>query len=408
MSAASAAAAACTAFPPLKAGEGVHVQPIPPALPTEFPVTASGKPRVFLTSVKIPDDHIWANGLFQNVYVIYKMLETLGFEPWILVDNNEGHKDAKVHEKFRLTDFKEYMAAPFPIVSYVEMGMSCDPAIRRFFRNMGAKVSKLYLGNILNIDIETVTFLPGANFSHHVAGELDEIWVSPHYDIHAEYAGSVNGLCGRTRIAPYVWDPHFLENVGQPYNTSGLTVESPRTFLVMEPNISFQKNALIPILALEAYYREFPSRVDQVIVVNGERFKANPYFQSSVAPNLTILRDGKLQLMPRAHMINVVRVFKNPIVLQHQVNNAYNYSTLEWFTLGYPVIHNVPQFKDYGYYYDRNDFESAAALISTIVAHHDKNVEAYKAHAKQLAWRFSPYNPENAEAWKRLLLEKTP
>lgn len=391
-------------FPSLKAGSGLDAQPVTNACPPKL-VTNVEKPRVFLTTVRIPDDHIWANGLFQNVYIIYKMLEIVGFEPWLMVDNNENHKEAKLHDKFRLTDFKSYMMNPFKVVGYVEMGMSCDPSIRKFFKSMGAKVAKLYLGNILNIDIETITFFNNMNFSHHVAGELDEIWVSPHYDIHAEYAGSINGMCGKTRVAPYVWDPMFIQELGNLYDSSGLTLNSPRTFVIMEPNISFQKNCLIPILAMEAYYRKHPERVDQVIVINGNKFAENAYFADSILPNLSIYESGKLKLMPRAHMINAARGFRNAIIVQHQVNNGYNYSFLEWTTMGFPVVHNVPQFKQYGYYYDGNDFLGAATQIEQIVANHERNKEAYAAHAKQLAWRFSIYNPENANAWKKLVTE---
>jgi hypothetical protein len=386
-------------FPLLKAGSGLETQPVANACPSTLVVHE--KPRVFLTTVRIPDEHIWANGLFQNVYIIYKMLEIMGFEPWLMVDNNDNNKEAKLHDKFRLTDFKTYMMNPFKVVGYVEMAMSCDPSIRKFFKSMGAKVTKLYLGNILNIDIETITFFGGMNFSHHVAGELDEIWVSPHYDIHAEYAGSINGMCGKTRIAPYVWDPMFIQELGHMYDDTGLGLNSPRTFIVMEPNISFQKNCLIPIMALEAYYRKHPERVEQVIVINGHKFVENAYFVNSVAPNLSIYASGKLKLMPRAHMINVARAFRNAIIVQHQVNNGYNYSFLEWFTMGFPLVHNIPQFKEYGYYYDGNDFHGAASQIEQIVADHNK--EAYAAHAKQLAWRFSIYNPENVHAWKKLL-----
>jgi hypothetical protein len=261
------------------------------------------------------------------------------------------------------------------------------------------------LGNILNIDIETITFYKGVNFSHHVAGELDEICVSPHYDIHAEYAGSINGILGKTRIAPYVWDPIFIEQAN-PYDGSNLTVESARTFVIMEPNISFQKNSLIPILAIEAYYRKFPSRVDQVTVINGQKLKENSFFSQSILPNLTIFHNGKLNLMPRAHIVNIVKVFRNAIILQHQVNNSYNYSFLEWFTLGFPLVHNVPQFKEYGYYYEMNDFDGAADRIEQITKFHDMNKEAYKTMAKQLTWRFSIHNQENMDTWRRLAFEK--
>lgn len=391
-------------FPRIRAGEGNLYQPIAHAYPATL--STKEKPRIFLTTVRIPDDHIWANGLFQNVYVIYKMLEIAGLEPWLLVDDNSKNRDAKLHQKFRMTDFQTYSQHPYRIAGYVEMGMSCDPSIRRFFRSMGAKVSKLYLGNILNIDIETVTFYPSVNFSHHVAGELDEIWVSPHYDIHTDYAGAINGMCGKTRVAPYVWDPMFIEDLGHVYDSTGLTQLSPRLFVMMEPNISFQKNGLIPIMALEAYYRKYPSRVAQIVAVNGEKLKNNQYFQASIAPSLTTLTDKKLELMPRAHMINAAKAFKNAIIVQHQVNNEYNYSFLEWITMGFPVVHNVQRFKEYGYYYEGDDFDAAAAQIEVITEHHDKNVEAYKAHAKQLTWRFSIYNPDNISAWRELMLEK--
>jgi hypothetical protein len=391
-------------YPTLRTGSGLLTQDIPSVVPKTLIV--SDKPRVFLTTVRIPDEHIWANGLFQNVYVIYKLLEIAGYEPWLLVDNNENNKDAKLHEKFRLTDFKTYMFAPHRIAAYIEMGMSCDPSIRRFFRSMGAKVAKLYLGNILNIDIETITFYKDVNFSHHVAGELDEIWVSPHYDFHAEYAGSINGLCGKTRIAPYVWDPMFIQELGHAYDGSKMNVESARQFIIMEPNISFQKNSLIPIMATESYYRKYPQRIDTVTVINGQKLKENQYFQHSVLPNITSYAAGKLHLMPRAHMINVARVFRSAIIIQHQVNNEYNYSLLEWMTMGFPVVHNIPRFRDYGYYYEGNDFEAAAEQINNVTLNHEKNKEAYAAHAKQLTWNFSIYNPENITKWTSLLTEK--
>jgi hypothetical protein len=391
-------------FTLIKAGDGLTYQPVQHAFPPVF--SKGDKPRVILTSVKIGDDNLWANGLFQNVFVIYKLIESLGMEPYILVDDNENNKEAKVHKSFRMLDFKQYISAPFQVLAYIEIGMSCEPGIRRIFRNSGAKVAKLYLGNILNIDIETITYLPGQNFSHHVAGEIDEIWVSPHYDLHAEYAGSINGLCGRTRVAPYVWDPFFVESLGHVYKGASLSVDAPRTFVVMEPNISFQKNSLISIMALEAYYRRHPGRVKEAIIVNGVRFKENAFFMTSVAPHLTIYKAGLLQLMPRAHIINFVQAYPEAIALQHQVNNEYNYSFLEWMTLGFPVIHNAPRFKEHGYYYEGNNFDAAADQIERVVEHHGKNTESYRAHARQLAWRFSPYNPENMVGWLKLILEK--
>ncbi len=393
-----------TPFPALKDLRGSELfQP----LPTPDPVAlkhGADRPRVFLTTVKIPDDQIWANGLFQNIYILYKMMEVMGYEPYLLVDSLENNKDATVNKKFRMLDFKTYIQAPFPVAAYLEFGMSCDPLIRKFFRNTGAKVAKTYLGNILNIDIETMTFYPSTNFSHHVAGEIDEIWVSPHYDFHADYAGSINGLCGKTRIAPYVWEPYFISDLKEQYKEPAAGVA--RKFVIMEPNISHQKNSLMSIMALEAFYRKHPEKVDTCIVVNGAKMRDVPYFQKSVLPCLKLHQDGKLQMMPRAHIVNFVKVYPDVIVLQHQVNNEYNYSFLEFMAMGFPVVHNHRRLKEFGYYYDRNDFDAGADQIAKVVEWHSKNAEQYKAQAEQLFWRFSIYNPENLEAWRKLLTDK--
>lgn len=389
-------------------GEGSSsFQPIPIANPSSL-LTSSYKPKIVLTSVKIPDDHIWTNGLFQNVYIIYKLLEICQFEPWILVNDNSIHGDSKHSKSFRIMDLKDYSQAPFRVLCYIEIGMSCGSEIRNLFRKMGAKITKLYLGNILNIDIETLTFLPQVNFSHHVAGALDEIWTSPHYDMNAEYAGVINGLCGKTKLAPYVWDPCFISDLGHIYNGSDFTIDSPRTFIIMEPNISYQKNSYIPILALEAYYRKYPSRVKEVIVINGFRIKDNRFFNENIRPQLSILKNDVLKLMPRANILNIARVFNNAIVLQHQISNEYNYSFFEWMTMGFPLIHNVDCFKHFGYYYDDNNFDAAADLISNVIKYHESNKEIYAAHTKQLTWRFSIYNPDNLSSWKSLVSSTHP
>jgi hypothetical protein len=138
-----------------------------------------------------------------------------------------------------------------------------------------------------------------------------------------------------------------------------------------------------------------------VIVVNGNKFKENAYFTNSVAPQLTILASGKLQLMPRAHVGNLMKVMKHAIVIQHQVNNEYNYSLLEFMKMGFPLIHNVPRFSAYGYYYEGNNFDAAAAKIEQVVAAH--NPAQYKLHAEQLAAQFSIYNPENVKGWWNLV-----
>ena len=130
-------------------------------------------PLTGLSGITITDDNLFANGLFQNVFLLYKMFDSAGWTP-ILVVNTKPTNLEKVPEVLRTTrvlSIEDLVKQPLPIKAYIEIGMSIDPQLRRFLKMIGAKTFKLYLGNILNIDIETPVFYPSMNFSHHVIGE---------------------------------------------------------------------------------------------------------------------------------------------------------------------------------------------------------------------------------------------
>ena len=77
--------------------------------------------------------------------------------------------------------------------------------------------------------------------------------------------------------------------------------------------------------------------------------------------------------------------------------------TLELLYAGFPVLHNASIWGNYGYYYEGADLEAAGRLYDSVRQHHNNRLETYKSHARALAWRHSPYNPEIQRAWKELL-----
>jgi hypothetical protein len=367
--------------------------------------TSSEIKAIFLTTTKIPDHHLWANGLFQNVFVLYTMFEAAGYQPFFFVDSVKNNPESDLHKSIRVTDMDTFMKAPFRLYAYIELGMSCAPNIRNAFRSIGAKVIKVYLGNILNIDIETPMFYPEMNFSHHVIGGLDEIWVSPHYWAHKSFSGRINGITSNAKICPYVWDSRFIQVNKDIYQHR---MAPPYSFTVMEPNISFQKNSFFPIMMIEALFKKSPHLVQDCVVINGDKLKNNPFFAQNILPELEIFKAGKLHLLPRADVITVSKHLNNHILLQHTVNNEYNYSFLEHMYMGFPVVHNFSCFKEYGYYYENNNLDSAIAAIEDVITNHILRKEMYKTQSQELCWRFSPYNSENQKAWLKLIDDAVP
>jgi hypothetical protein len=367
------------------------------------------RPIVLLATAVITEENLFSNGLFQNVYVFYRMFEAMGWLPLMIVNKKPENADKipTYMRDIRLVGVEDLAKAPIPIKLYIEIGMSIDSTMRNFMKMCGGKICKLYLGNILNIDIETPIFYPSMHFAHHVIGELDEIWVSPHYSQHASYARALNHVNIEKRaipVAPYVWDPQILTADGARQMTwKPPASEKDDVFLVLEPNISFQKCALVPLMIIEAWFRRNRDWKGTVAVVNGERLMLIPFFRDVIWNRLEIVKAGRVQMKGRMDILTILKEYPSAIPVCHQLNNEYNYMVLEYFWTGYPVLHNASDWAEFGYSYKGSDIASAVELITRIRSAHKDNAAMYRSHARSLAWRHSPYNPDVQRAWAKLI-----
>lgn len=365
------------------------------------------RPILILATATITDENIFSNGLFQNIYLFYRMFDAMGYTTLLLVNSKPKNLDGipDVLKMCRVVAVEDLIKQPIPIKVYIEIGMSIDTTIRKFLKMVGAKVCKLYLGNILNIDTETPVFYPGMNFSHHVVGEMQEIWVSPHYGQHAEYAVALNHVditTERAKIAPYIWDPCILTDDGR-RRIQWTPPTGPPKIIIMEPNISFQKTAVVPIMAMERWYRNHKSWNGEICIYNGERMLMTPFFRDSILPTLELHKDGKIKFFGRKDIISILKEYPSATFLLHQWNNEYNYMLFELFWAGYPVIHNAQAWGSYGYCYTGADLDKIGSLYDEVTTRHTEKSETYRSHARTLAWRHSPYNPEVQKAWAALL-----
>ena len=366
------------------------------------------RPIILLATALITDDNIFMNGLFQNVYVLYRLFESIGSTPIMFVNKKPDSLDKipSYMRNIRIMSSDDIAKSPIPIHTYIEIGMSVDINMHKFLKMCGAKICKLYLGNILNIDIENPIFMPGMNFAHHVKGMMDKIWVSPHYAQHGQYARALNKVDLDKKepiVVPYVWDSQMLTGDNErrfQWRPPSKTEED--VFLILEPNISFQKCSLIPLLILEAWFRKNPNWKGEVVLINGERLMLIPFFRETVWKNLDIVKAGRVKLRGRVDILTLLKEYPSAIPICHQWNNEYNYMVLEYFHCGFPVLHNSGDWSPYGYYYPNADFAKAVEQIEKIREFHHENLETYKTHARGLAWKHSHHNPDVQAEWKKV------
>jgi hypothetical protein len=120
-------------------------------------------------------------------------------------------------------------------------------------------------------------------------------------------------------------------------------------------------------------------------------------------PTLDLVKDGKVKLMGRRDIISILREYPSATFVLHQWNNEYNYMLFELFWTGFPVIHNAMSWGKFGYCYAGADLKKMGEYYDEIIHYHPEKLETYKAHARALTWKHSPYNPEVQKGWASIL-----
>lgn len=370
-------------------------------------IPKTNKKAIILATNDVNDETLFINGLTQNIVVLYHLFESLGFVCYLLQSANNNNSEKKQFIKtYRVITAHEIIRNPIPIRAFIEVGMSIDAATRAYLRSIGATIAKLYLGNILNIDVETVQCYTSMFFNHHLVGEIDEIWTSPHYKQHVDYAAIINRTAmENSRVVPYVWDSCFLTQYGLKEELEWISPSDWRLtdFVMMDPNISFQKASFYSLLLIEAFARQHPEWQGKVHVINGDRLSISANANNVFLPSLQLHKANRIKLYGRKKIHQILHDHASACFITHQWNNDYNYMTLELLHCNYPILHNSEGWSPYGYYYSIDNWQKSIDTMYNALKNHKENMNVYKTHAANLIWKHSVHNPKIQERWAAIL-----
>ena len=363
------------------------------------------KDVILLACNDITENNLFLNGLNQNIIIFYELFESLGYSCYLIQHSNSPADKDKFLNKYKVILPDTIIRKPLPIKWYIEIGMSLDAVTRSYIRSIGAKIVKIYLGNILNIDIETIQNYKTMMFGHHIVGEIDDIWMSPHYKQNLEYGTVLNQLSvTKGKIVPYVWDPCFINYYGTKfYEWKPLDNWCKYDIVIMDPNISFQKASFYSLLLAEAYYKKHPEWLGNVIVINGDRLNINSNSKNFILENLSLYKEKRIKLSSRKSIHTVLSENPSATFITCQWNNAFNYMTLELMYSGFPIVHNSDGWEAFGYSYSINKWDNAIETLHNALKNHNSNKQIYKVHANNLLWKHSIYNPDIQKQWKTIL-----
>ena len=183
---------------------------------------------------------LFVNGLNQNIVFLAEMLKDMGYNVSICVNHDveecqDPPLDILIMEEHEIGDYEfDYILQTGSLLKRETIDLAKS-------KNPRCKHVHVHYGNRLMTDVELCTSndkmaLPSDN--------VDEVWVSPHYSFSIPYL-QIFYKTQRVFVIPYIWSPKYMNN------SLKYVPGSPKNVGIMEPNLNFTKNCLMPTYLID-------------------------------------------------------------------------------------------------------------------------------------------------------------
>ena len=341
---------------------------------------------------------IWSNGLDQNIYFLYKMLEDIGYQPFLISEAFGAKKllDIEVEE----ADL--YSIKKFDII--LEVAHPLSEKLTKYYNSTGKPLISIKYGNNFMLDLEkfidknpdsakmaTGTNLPFRN---------REIWVSKQFYKFKDYIEVLTRA--EVKVIPYIWDSSILRMFDGGFHNQDMLVKKDdfKKIAIVEPNINVLKNCMVPLAICDMAYDKNNDAVKEVYCFSSKSLEKNSVFLNYIK-HLNIHKNKISSYEGRHPFFKVFRDNLANTIVSTQFYNEQNYVYLETLFYKRLLVHNSPLFKDVGYYYPEFNVNIGSDQLLSAIQDFDqrKHVESYEAKLEEV----SIYNQYNQEKTKELI-----
>ncbi len=355
------------------------------------------------------DKNLYSNGLQQNVVILNNVLNQINeFRSFFLYEGKLLNSD--LIDKNLCFPYKELLsdsAIHFDLI--IMMGFTIKEEMISLIKKNKHK-TKFVLLQCGNQFVENMSFALSENDTPYspISNSLliDQIWLLPHYKKNLSFMKTYYKN-KNVMLVPYIWDSLFIDyqikNSIYKDQEIKLSQINKNSVLIMEPNIFFCKNCILPLFIVEAFEQKFPGLIDACNVLCADKLVNSNYFIKLIL-QMDIFKKRKdfLKIQNRTIFIDAIHKFGS-IIISHQQDNALNYLYLEALYLNIPLLHNSEIISKYGYYYPDNDIDLAVKQLSKIRNNHSNNLNKYKENCNLVLNKYSSRNPKNKIDYKNLI-----
>jgi len=349
---------------------------------------------------------LFSNGINQNAIYIAMLYIDMGHTVHILGPNSGGEKAASELTAMGITGLKiktvnESIGTHYDLLITVGLMVEQGHIDRYKQTNPRFKFVSYKCGNELFTDMETILYNAHEKRSEIFnslppAPKPDAIWSIPQMEnTNLDYYSFLLGTDNAT-VVPFIWDPMVIEGYAKTNKYTTWQKFKGRFFGIMEPNISFMKNLLVPIMIMDRYLNQ-GGKTSAIHMFSAKKLSTNKRL-------LKLLKDSKSSLIKKVtaeDRMPTMKVLHQNLdcVVSWQIENNLNYLYFDIAWMGYPIIHNANLCQDVGYYYEGQDTRTAVDHINYVFENHDK---AYKTKNRKAIKRFTRKNPNLAKHYAQL------
>ncbi len=355
------------------------------------------------------DRSLYSNGLQQNVVILNSLINELdNFNSFFIYQGKEPEIDL-VDKKFCFPK-KNILKAEtkiFDLIIMMGFTLGEKDIVEIKNKNTNTKVVLLQCGNQFVENMSYSIFeIDSTHSPLENTNQVDEIWILPHYKKNITYMQTFFKN-ENVKCVPYLWDSIFIDYQikNSIYKNQEINFASinDKSFLIMEPNMFFSKNCILPLFIVEAFEQKYPNLMKGCHVLCADNLANNDYFIKLILQMDIYKRKEFLKIQNREYLINSIHNYGS-IIVSHQHDNALNYLYFEALYLGLPLLHNSEEISEYGYYYPENDIEIALKQLKKIIDFHNKKIKDYKKNSEYILEKYSSKNQINKIEYKKLIL----
>ena len=348
----------------------------------------------------------FSNGLQQNIIFLHQLLDSIENVNSYLLSNGDIQKYKFIKESSFIS-LKEVLNGnnlEFDLI--ILMGITFNQINIDNLKQKNPKIKFVLMqcGNQVSHDIENSIYRNKLKTLIPPIRRLDAIWTLPQHDLNQQYVRNYF-KCEKVIEVPYIWNEFFIQHQlkNENINSEDIIFKKINNIVILEPNLTYQKNCLIPIFIAEEFERKYPKKIHSCNVIGGKTIKQNEYL-ISIIMNLDIYkkRNDYIQFHSRKPFLNAVTNYGS-IIISHQIQNNLNYLYFDALYLNLPLIHNSERISEFGYFYNNHNITEAALLLEKSLEDHKNNLNYYKLNSEKLFLKHSIKNHINIKTYMEII-----